>query len=197
MTDAPGSDPLDVLVRWHAEARARGGHDPDIMALATADAHGQPSVRVVLYKGLVNGRIRFVTNYQSRKAREMEANPRVALMFHFPALARQVRIEGLAERAPESDSDAYFASRPRESQIGAWASPQSDVIESRAELERRCAEVEARFAGRAVERPPHWGAYWVDPVRVELWIGGEHRLHDRFAYERSSTGTWTITRLAP
>jgi len=192
----PGSDPLQLLVRWHAEAVAAGAADPDAVALATATPQGVPSVRVVLYKGVERGRVRFVTNYRSRKAREIEDNPRVALAFYWPELKRQLRIEGTAERAAPAESDAYFATRPRESQLGAWASPQSETIASREVLEARYREVEQRFHGRSVERPQHWGLYLLAPSRVELWIAGEHRLHDRFAYERSESG-WAITRLAP
>lgn len=194
--DAPGPDPLDLLRRWHVEAKAAGSPDPDAMSLATASQGGAPSVRIVLYKGSEGGRIRFVTNYESRKAREIEGNPRVALAFYWPELLRQIRIEGRATRAPTAESEAYFAARPRESQLGAWASPQSQIIGSRSELEARLAAAEERFRGGPVERPPHWGMYLVEPTEVELWIGVPHRLHDRFRYRRADSG-WECVRLAP
>ena len=196
MDKPPGADPIAVLIEWHAEARAAGSRDPDAMALGTVSADGAPSVRTVLYKGSSDGRVRFVTNYGSRKAREMDENPRVALTFYWPEILRQVRIEGRASRAEAAESEAYFASRPRESQLGAWASPQSQVIPSRSVLEQRLAEVEERFRGRPVERPPHWGMYVVEPLEVELWLAGPHRLHDRFRYRRAA-GAWEWVRLAP
>jgi pyridoxamine 5'-phosphate oxidase len=196
MTEAPGEDPIELLNRWHAEAVTQGSRDPDAMALATATLSGEPSVRIVLFKGVVGGKIRFVTNYLSRKEREIAANPRVALAFYWPELYRQVRIEGRAEHASVAESDAYFATRPRESQLGAWASPQSQPIASRAVLEDAFGAAEARFLGRTVERPDHWGVTLVTPLRVELWVAARHRLHDRFLYERAGAG-WSVTRLAP
>lgn len=196
MTDAPGPDPIEVLVRWHAEAKGQGSRDPDAMALATVGRDGAPSARIVLFKGVSGGKIRFVTNYTSRKGQEIAENSRVALVFYWPELMRQVRIEGSAERAPASESDAYFASRPRESQLGAWASPQSRPIADRAALDQAWAEVEKRFRGQSVPRPDDWGMYWVEPARVDLWLAAPHRLHDRFCYERTGS-TWTITRVAP
>lgn len=166
------------------------------MTLATATTDGQPSARIVLFKGITQNRVRFVTNYNSRKGRELEANPRGALVFYWPELKRQVRLEGSVRRAPSADSDAYFRSRPRESQLGAWASAQSEAIISRAELERRFAEAEARFRDREVERPPVWGIYELEPQRVELWVMGAHRLHDRFLYSREGEG-WSVSRLCP
>lgn len=196
MTEHPGSDPIEILIRWHAEAIARGAVSADAMALATGTPDGHPSVRVILYKGVVKGRIRFVTNFGSRKGRDIEENPRVALAFHWPELERQLRIEGSASRGSIAESDDYFRSRPRESQLGAWASPQSEPIESREILEQRYEAAEERFRGRAVERPEHWGVYWVEPERIELWMAAAHRLHDRFSYVRNASG-WSVTRLAP
>jgi pyridoxamine 5'-phosphate oxidase len=194
--ESPGSDPLAVFVAWQREAADRGLPLPDALALATATGDGRPSVRVVLYKGMRNGALRFVTNYESRKGEELAANPRAALVFHWPALDRQVRMEGRVQRASDAESDEYFASRDRESQIGAWASQQSRPIGSRAEITAAVAAVRARFAGRAVERPPHWGVLHFVPETVELWLAGPDRLHDRFHYQRAGSG-WRVQRLMP
>jgi pyridoxamine 5'-phosphate oxidase len=196
MHDAPGPDPLALLASWHQEALKIGAREPDAMTLATATRDGRPSARVVLFKGLSAGRLSFVTHYASRKGREIEANPEVALVFFWPELMRQVRIEGRASRAPEAESDAYFRSRPRESQLGAWASSQSEVAASREVLEQRFAEAEQRFLGRDVDRPSGWGLYRVEARSVELWLSAPHRLHDRFYYEREGAA-WTLTRLYP
>lgn len=192
----PGSDPIELLVAWHAEALALGAADPDAMALGTATRDGIPSVRVVLFKGVQDGRIRFVTNAQSRKAREIQDNPRVALSFYWPDLKRHVRIEGTAVRGTRAESESYFVARPRESQLGAWASAQSQPVPSREVLEQRYRAAEERFRGRPVELPDYWAAYWVEPSQIELWLFGDHRLHDRFCYRRSETG-WSVTRLCP
>lgn len=168
------------------------------MTLATASKDGRPSARVVLYKGIVRGGVFFVTNYQSRKGRELDENPRAALVMHFPTWERQVRLEGRVEKATPAESEAYFQSRPRGSQLGAWASPQSQPISSREELEARSRDVEQRFAGSPVARPEHWGGYLVLPERVELWLGRPDRLHDRFLYRRASDDQpWSVERLAP
>jgi pyridoxamine 5'-phosphate oxidase len=168
------------------------------MTLATASAQGEPSARIVLFKGIVRGGIFFVTNYRSRKASDLEENPRAALVMHYPQLERQVRVEGRVERASDAESDAYFNGRPRGSQVGAWASPQSQPIASRRRLDALTQEVEARFEGQPVSRPAFWGGYLVFPSRVELWLGRPDRLHDRFVYERDSDAQpWHITRLAP
>ena len=196
MRDAPTRDPLQAVVDWHREAQAVMARDPDAMTLATATPDGVPSARIVLFKGVDAGDVLFVSNYESKKGRQIEANPAVALVFYWPELARQIRIEGSARRASVEESEAYFRSRPRESKLGAWASQQSTAIESRAALEQRFAEAEARFSGRDVERPPYWGMYRVRAERVELWIGGAHRLHDRFLYERGESD-WSIARLSP
>jgi pyridoxamine 5'-phosphate oxidase len=169
---------------------------PDAFALATATPDGRPSARIVLFKGVVDGALRFVTNFDSRKGEELAKNPRAALVFYWPILDRQVRMEGRVERATAAESDAYFASRDRASQLGAWASTQSRPIGSRADLDGALEHVTARFEGRAVERPPHWGVLHLVPERVELWVSGPHRLHDRFEYERSGA-IWRIRRLAP
>ena len=195
---APGPEPLSVLNAWHDEAVRRGDPMPDAMTLATASADGRPSARVVLYKGLQRGAVLFVSNYESRKARELAENPRAALVMHFPLMERQVRLEGRVEKATAAESEAYFRSRPRGSQLGAWASPQSQPITSRAELDARAQSVEQRFAGQDVALPDFWGGYLVFPEAVELWLGRKDRLHDRFLYTRDSDATpWSIARLAP
>jgi pyridoxamine 5'-phosphate oxidase len=196
MDEAPGPDPLAILARWHDEARQAGAPEPDAMTLATATRDGLPSARVVLYKGQDGGSVQFVSNFRSRKGREIADNPNVALVFFWPEIMRQIRIEGRVARATESESDAYFRSRSRESQLGAWASAQSEVIASRATLETCFREAEARFAGGDVARPPHWGLYAVAPRVVELWISRPHRLHDRFCY-RLAAARWAVTRLSP
>ncbi len=196
MEQVPGPDPLAVLVGWLAEARRAGALEPEAMTLATSTPDGLPSARVVLFKGLDNGELRFVTDYTSRKGRELDLNPEVAVVFFWPELMRQVRLEGRATRAPATESDAYFRTRPRESQLAVWASEQSQPVMSRAVLEERLAEAEARFRGRDVERPPSWGVYRVPPRMVELFIARPGRLNDRFRYIRADAG-WTVERLCP
>lgn len=166
------------------------------MTLATAAGDGRPSARLVLFKGLSGGGFLFFTNYRSRKARELLENPQGALVFYWAALSRQVRAEGRVERTSAEESSAYFRTRPRESQHGAWASPQGEVLEGREELERRLAEVGAAFEGREVRCPPFWGGFRLVPDQVELWSGRESRLHDRFLYLREEGG-WRLVRLAP
>jgi pyridoxamine 5'-phosphate oxidase len=194
--EAPGPDPLALFEAWYEEATRVEAGPSDAFALATTDASGRPGVRIVLYKGLVGGKLRFVTNLESRKARDLAENPRAAVVFFWPKLGRQVRMEGSVAPASAAESDRYFAGRDRESQLGAWASDQSRTIESRAALDARLADARQRFEGRAVERPPHWGMLELVPERVELWLGGAHRLHDRFLYERTAGG-WRSGRLAP
>jgi pyridoxamine 5'-phosphate oxidase len=196
LSEAPGPDPLAVFAAWHREATEHGARMPDAFALATATLDGHPSVRIVLYKGLVDGALRLVTNYASRKGEEIARNPSAALVFYWPELDRQVRMEGRLERASARESDEYFANRDRQSQLGAWASAQSQPIATRAELAAAFERARTRFEGRPVERPPHWGVLCLVPSRVELWISRAHRLHDRFAYERSGE-SWHVTRLAP
>ena len=191
-----GPAPLTVFERWFAEAHALDPRFADAMTLATASPDGRPSARTVLYKGLSDGAICFVTNYGSAKGRERELNPRAALVFFWPSLNRQVRIEGSVERMPAEWSDRYFAARARTSQIGAWASEQSQVIASREVLEARIAAAEVRFRDQPVPRPPHWGGYRLIPERVEFWLGQDARLHDRYSYQASSSG-WKVERLSP
>ncbi|MGZ4278629.1 MAG: pyridoxamine 5'-phosphate oxidase [Solirubrobacteraceae bacterium] len=196
--DVVDPDPLRAIAAWLDDARAAGVFEPEAMTVATVDAAGRPSSRYVLLRGLDDQGLAFFTNYASAKARDLAANPRCALTLGWLELHRSVRVEGVAERLPESESDAYFASRPRASRIGAWASPQSEVLPSRAELDDRFAEVERRFAGTEdVPRPPGWGGFLVRPDRVELWQGRPSRLHDRVRYDRAADGTWARVRLAP
>ncbi|HEY3236512.1 MAG TPA: pyridoxamine 5'-phosphate oxidase [Polyangiaceae bacterium] len=189
-------DPVQLFLDWYVEAVRQKDPLPEAMTLATATPQGAPSARLVLFKGITGGRITFFTNYDSRKARELEANPRAALVFYWTSLHRQVRIEGTVERVESAQSNAYFSTRPRTSQLSAWASPQSREVSSREELDRAYREVEQRFSGRDVERPPNWGGYGLKPERFEFWIGREHRLHDRYLYLRSGE-QWTRTMLAP
>jgi pyridoxamine 5'-phosphate oxidase len=197
MTESLGPEPLQILGQWYREAAALGEELAEAVALATVSAAGQPRCRMVLWRGVEQGSLTFFTNYESRKAAEIEHEPRVALTFHFRKLERQVRVEGTARRANEEVSDAYFAQRPRDSQLSAWASPQSSVLTGRAELEARYREAEQRFGQGVVERPPFWGGYEVEASRIEFWLGRASRLHDRFCYERLSSGLWGCTRLAP
>ncbi len=196
--NSPGAEPLLVLNAWYEEAVRRGDPTPDAMTLATASREGRPSARIVLFKGLRRGAVMFVTNYQSRKGRELAENPYAALVMHFPTAERQVRLEGRVERASAAESEEYFQGRPRGSQLGAWASPQSQPIASRAALDVLAESVESRFANQAVTRPEFWGGYLVFPERVEFWLGRPDRLHDRFLYTRATDAeAWTIERLAP
>jgi pyridoxamine 5'-phosphate oxidase len=188
-------DPFGQLARWLDEAIAAAVPEANAMALSTVDATGRPSARVVLLKSLDARGLVFHTNYDSRKGRELAANARVALLFFWPELERQVRVEGAAARASAAESDAYFAQRPRDSQLSAWASPQSAPIADRAVLEDRFAAAEARFA-TIVPRPPNWGGFRVVPDRVEFWQGRPSRLHDRLVWTRKDAG-WAIERLAP
>jgi pyridoxamine 5'-phosphate oxidase len=188
-------DPFDQFARWFDEAVAAALPEPNAMTLATVDAAGRPSARIVLLKAVDSRGFVFHTNYDSRKGRELAANPRVALLLFWVELERQVRIEGTAERARADESDEYFAQRPRASQLSAWASPQSAPITDRAWLDTALAGVGARFAGE-VPRPPNWGGVRVVPDRLEFWQGRASRLHDRLVWSRAG-GAWTIERLAP
>ncbi|MCC6877219.1 MAG: pyridoxamine 5'-phosphate oxidase [Sandaracinaceae bacterium] len=191
------TDPIELFLACRSEARAAGAPmDATIAVLATATADGRPSARAVLVKDVEPDGFFVFTNYESRKARELEDNPFAALCIHWPETGVQFRVEGRVERVPPERSDAYFASRPRESQLGAWASAQSRPVGGREALLEAFAQAEDRFAGRDVLRPPHWGGYRIVPSRIEHWVNGEHRLHDRFLYERGAHG-WTVTRLSP
>ena len=190
------AEPLRQLERWYAEA-AEAVPVPEAVALATAGADGAPSLRMVLCKGFDARGLRFFSHHDSRKGRELAANPRAALLFHWAPLGRQVRVEGAVERLPAAESDSYFATRPRGAQVGAHASKQSEPLAERAELEARLAELEAGFAGGEVPRPETWGGFLVVPDAWEFWQHRDSRLHDRFRYGRAPGGGWTIERLAP
>jgi len=190
-------DPLVTFARWFAEARRAGVHEPEAMTLATATPDGVPSARMVLLRGWGPEGFDFYTNYRSRKGRELDANPRAALVLHWYPPGRQVRVEGAVARLPREASAAYFHSRPRGHRIGAWASEQGRPIAGRDELQRRVAAEEERWRGREVELPPFWGGYRLVPEVVELWQAGADRLHDRLAYLRGPGGAWSVTRLSP
>lgn len=196
MTDTDETDPILLFKRWLEEAQANEPNDPTAMTLATADASGQPSARMVLLKDADSAGFVFYTNLESRKGDELRANPKAALLFHWKSLRRQVRIEGRVEPVTGAEADAYYASRARGSQIGAWASDQSRPLESRFHLERRVAEVTARHLVGAIPRPPHWSGFRVVPDALEFWQDKPFRLHDRLVYRRSAGG-WTTTRLFP
>jgi pyridoxamine 5'-phosphate oxidase len=190
------AEPIEQFRAWFAAARDAGIYEPEAMTVATVGADGRPSSRYVLLRGLDERGFVFYTNYHSAKARALAERPYAALTFGWLPIHRSVRVEGPVARLAESESDAYFASRPRAAQIGAWASPQSTVVTGRAELERSASAAEQRFAGGDVPRPPHWGGFVVLPDRVEFWQGRAGRLHDRVRYERDGDG-WRIERLAP
>ena len=190
-------DPLSLFQRWLDEAIAAGIHLPEAMTLATAKSDGKPSARLVLLKQIDERGFVFFTNYNSPKARDLDANPQAALVFYWPQFERQVRVEGTIERTSAAESDAYFKTRPRESQIGALASPQSEVIASRKFLEQQAGELEKRYEDREVVRPAHWGGYRLRPERIEFWKGRPSRLHDRLRYVKEASGIWQRERLAP
>jgi len=188
-------DPIEQFRRWLADAETAGVALPNAMAVATADADGRPSVRHVLLRGIDERGFQFFTNRRSRKGRQLAENPWAGLVFLWKELDRQVSVTGPVETLPDLESDAYFAGRPRDAQLGAWASAQSSVIEGREVLDDAVAQAEARFPGE-VPRPPHWGGYVLEPHTIEFWQGRRHRLHDRFAFTAEPEG-WRIDRLAP
>ncbi len=193
----PDTDPLARFRAWLDEARAAASlPDPTAMVLATATPDGAPSARVVLLKDVDARGFVFYTNYDSRKGRELAGNARAALVFHWPAVARQVRVEGEVERLPETLSDAYFATRPVHHRVSAWASPQSAPIESRAWLEQRVADTVTRWRHGDIPRPPHWGGYRLVPARIEFWHNRPNRLHERIRFTRAGD-VWRQELLAP
>ena len=196
------ADPITQFRRWYAQARSAAIPREDAMTLATVGPDGAPAARIVLYKdltdlGYAEADFPFFTNYESDKAAQLERDARAALVFHWKPPARQVRAEGSVEKLPAKISDAYFATRPRASQIGAWASPQSRVVLSRASLEAQERAYEAAFAGRDAPRPPHWGGYVLKPRCVEFWQHRDSRLHDRVRYTLETDGEWSVERLGP
>jgi pyridoxamine 5'-phosphate oxidase len=190
------TDPITLFDAWFAEAKASEPNDPNAVALATVDAAGRPSSRMVLLKGHGTDGFVFYTNRGSRKADDLAANAQAALLFHWKSLRRQVRIEGAVVQASDAESDAYFASRGRDSQLGAWASDQSRPLDARATFEARVEEAKARFAGQDVPRPPFWGGYRVKPERIEFWQDRAHRLHERRLFTRAADG-WSEGLLYP
>jgi pyridoxamine 5'-phosphate oxidase len=190
------ADPIAQFAKWYERARESIKPLPEAVALATASSAGHPSVRMVLLKGFDGHGFVFYTNYRSRKGRELARNARASLLFHWPPLQRQVRIDGRVVKVSARESDQYFATRPRGSQLSAWASAQSTKLVGRAVLEHRFTAVARRFPD-AVPRPPHWGGYRLAPDSIEFWQGRDDRLHDRILYRRSPRGRWAVERLAP
>ncbi len=190
------ADPLQQFSKWWSEAINSKIDEVNAMTLATVNALGQPSARIVLLKGFDENGFVFFTNYNSHKAADMENNSKVSLLFFWKELERQVRIEGTVSKVSTKDSDEYFASRPEGSKIGAWASPQSNIISSREVIEKNVSDLEKKFEGKPISRPPHWGGYVAKPVYIEFWQGRQSRLHDRIQYTIKD-GSWYIERLAP
>ncbi len=190
-------DPVRQFDRWMTDAIKAGVFEPTAMTLATATDDGRPHSRIVLLKHFDERGFCFFTNYDSAKGREMAKNPLAALCIHWPPLERQVRIEGAISKTTAAESDGYFQRRPRGSQLGAWISKQSGIIDSRKVLEDALVQITAKFEGRDVTRPPHWGGYRVKPASIEFWQGRQNRLHDRLVYTLQPDGAWKITRLAP
>ena len=190
------TDPIEQFRHWFKEAELAGVKEPNTMTLATVDRQGQPTCRVMLMKEITDQGVVFYTNFKSRKGREMDEQPKVALNFYWQDLERQVRIDGVVTKIPDEQSSQYFHTRPRGSQIGAWISEQSETIPSREYLEEQLTICESRYQDQDIPRPPHWGGYHLMPIRVEFWQGGPHRLHDRIQYSLSN-GQWYLQRLAP
>ena len=195
--DNPPADPVAEVNKWLLEAQRPDRANPNAMTLATVDPDGRPSARIVLLKQLDDEGAVFYTNRTSRKARALEANPQASLVLYWDPERRQVLIEGRVSTVDDAQCDTYFASRPREAQIGAWASEQSQPVQSRAVLDARVLEVAARYAGREIPRPSYWGGYRVSLDRIEFWQGRDARLHDRVAYTRNEQGGWSAQRMYP
>lgn len=190
-------DPFALFDIWFADARASEPNDSNAMAVSTVDAQGRPSLRMVLLKGHDTDGFTFYTNFESRKAGELLVNPNAALLFHWKSLRRQVRIEGAVSRVDDATADAYFATRARDSQLGAWASDQSRPLDRRETFEQRFRDAEARFSGGPVPRPPHWSGFRVTPRAIEFWLDRTFRLHERSRYERDAAGVWRSGLLYP
>lgn len=189
-------NPLKQFAIWFQEAREAEVTEPNAMTLSTVSSSGVPSSRIVLLKGIEENELVFFTNYSSQKGKEMLENPHVALNFFWPELERQIRIVGKVVKIGAAESDAYFNSRPIGSQLGAWASPQSSVIDNREEMEKKQKEFEKKYKDKVIPRPPHWGGYKVHPAKIEFWQGRASRLHDRFLYVKENE-QWKLVRLAP
>ena len=198
MADIKDRNPFDVFADWFAEAGESEPNDPNAVALATADADGQPAVRMVLLKGYDEQGFVFYTNLESNKGRDLAQNPKAAMLFHWKSLRRQIRIEGPVSPVTDEEADEYFASRARGSQIGAWASEQSRPLEGRFALEKRVATFTAKFGLGSVPRPAHWSGFRITPQRIEFWKDGAFRLHDRFVFTRGDANEpWTVEQLFP
>ena len=196
LEEQAGMDPHTLFTRWYAEAGEGGVREPSAMSVCTVGQDGMPSSRIVLLRSVADSVFTFFTNYEGRKGRELSAHPQASLLFFWPELERQVRVEGLVSRVAREVSEQYFASRPRDSQLGAWTSMQSAYLWDRAQLEQALAETTARFEGQEIPCPPHWGGYALTASAYEFWQGRPARLHDRLRYTRSG-GTWLRDRLAP
>jgi pyridoxamine 5'-phosphate oxidase len=198
MVRLPMSDPFQRFATWYAEAVKAIPKDPNAMVLSTVGPNGRPSARVVLLKGFDARGFVFYTNLESRKGRELASHPAASLTFHFSPLGRQVRVEGVVETVSPEEADVYFATRPRGSQVGAWASPQSAPLPNRGTLEARVAAVEAKYQGKPIPRPPYWSGYRLVPDQIEFWVGRENRLHEREVFERAAPDApWTVQSLYP
>ncbi|MBL4818155.1 MAG: pyridoxamine 5'-phosphate oxidase [Deltaproteobacteria bacterium] len=196
-TLSPNPNPLKQFESWFKEATKLGISIPEAMTLATVSSDGTPDARIVLLKKISKTGLEFFTNYKSPKGQHLNSNPKACCIFFWEPLARQVRIRGVVQKLSDSESDTYFQSRPRGSQIGAWCSPQSEKVPDRDVLETRFKELERQYENQEIPRPPHWGGYLLKPTYFEFWQGQDNRLHDRFAYELQPDGNWEISRLAP